>query len=111
MPCLFCEIVNKKRAANIVYENDNFIAFEDIEPKAPLHLLVIPKKHIPTVDHLGPEEGELMRELFLIAQKIAREQGVSKSGYRLIINVGKDAGQTVEHLHLHILGGRKLSWT
>ena len=108
--CLFCKIVNKEVPAEIVYEDDKFIAFKDAEPKAPLHLLIVPKKHIPSIDHLELKDKELIGELFLIAQKMAREKGVVSTGYRLIFNVGKDAGQTIEHLHLHLLGGKKLPW-
>lgn len=110
MNCLFCKIANKETLAEIVYEDDKFIAFKDIHPKAPLHLLIIPKKHIPSVDHLESKDQGLIGELFLVAQKIARAEGVDKTGYRLIFNIGKDAGQTVDHLHLHLLGGKKLPW-
>ncbi len=106
--CIFCKIAKKEIPSEIVYEDEKFIAFKDIEPKAPLHLLIIPKKHILSVDHLGLEDKELIGELFLTAQKIAREKNVVESGYRLIFNIGKDAGQTVDHLHLHLLGGKKL---
>ena len=103
--CLFCKIVNKESSADIVYENDNFLAFKDIQPKAPVHLLIIPKKHIPSINHLNLKDKELMGEMFLVAQTIAKNQKVDKKGYRLIINVGKGAGQIVDHLHLHLLGG------
>jgi len=106
--CIFCKIINKETPADIVYEDNNCLAIKDIQPKAPLHLLIIPKKHILSVDHLDSEDKELIGELFLVAQKIAREQGVAETGYRLLFNVGKDAGQTVDHLHLHIMGGEKL---
>ena len=108
--CLFCKIANKEASAEIVYEDEKVVAFKDIHPKAPLHLLIIPKKHIPSVDHLESKDQRLMGELFLVAQKIARAEGVDKTGYRLIFNIGKDAGQTVDHLHLHLLGGKKLPW-
>lgn len=110
MTCLFCKIVNKELPAKIVYENHQILAFKDTEPVAPLHLLIIPKKHIATLNHLEFQDKELIGKLFLVAQKIAKEQGVSESGYRLVVNVGRDAGQTVEHLHLHLLGGKKLPW-
>jgi len=108
--CLFCKIANKEVPAEIVYEDEKVVAFKDIHPKAPLHLLIIPKKHIPSVDHLELKDEGLIGELFLVAQKIARAEGVDKTGYRLIFNIGKDAGQTVDHLHLHLLGGKKLPW-
>jgi len=110
MECLFCKIVNKEIPAEIIYEDDNFIVLKDIEPKAPIHLLVVPKKHIPSVNHLELKDKTLIGELFLVAQKIAKEKGVDKTGYRLTLNVGKDAGQTIDHLHLHLMGGGKLPW-
>ena len=110
MGCIFCKIVNKEIAAEIVYENDKVIAFKDTKPVAPLHLLIIPKKHIPSVKHLSLGDRELIGELFLVAQKMARAKGVAKTGYRLIFNIGKDAGQTIDHLHLHLIGGERLPW-
>lgn len=110
MDCLFCKIANKEVASKIVYEDDRILVFEDAKPIAPVHLLIIPKKHIPTVNHLELSDKELMGELFLIAKKMAGEKGVSEKGYRLILNVGKDSGQTIDHLHLHLLGGKKLPW-
>ena len=108
--CLFCKIIKKEVSAEIVYEDDVFLSFKDIDPKAPLHLLIIPKKHIPSVNHLENEDEELMGKLILTAKKIAKEQGLFEKGYRLIINVGKEGGQAIEHLHLHLLGGKALSW-
>lgn len=102
--CLFCKIVNKEASSEILYEDDNFIAIKDIHPKAPLHLLIIPKKHIPSVDHLETTDKELIGELFFIAQKIARDQEISKTGYKLVFNVGRGGGQMIDHLHLHLLG-------
>lgn len=96
--------------AEIIYEEGEIIAFKDANPVAPIHLLIIPKKHILSVNHLAEEDKELIGELFLVAQKLAREYGIDKSGYRLIFNIGKDAGQTVDHLHLHLIGGKKLMW-
>ncbi len=108
--CLFCKFANKEIPADIIYEDDDFFAFKDINPKAPLHLLIIPKKHIPSINYLELGDKELIGRLFLTAQKIARGQGVFDKGYRLIINVGEDAGQTVDHLHLHLLAGKTLPW-
>lgn len=110
MDCIFCQIINKQLPATIVYEDNNFLALKDIEPKAPIHILVVPKKHIFSVNHLEDSDKELIGELFLVARKIARDQNTAETGYRLIFNIGKDAGQTVEHLHLHLLGGGKLPW-
>lgn len=109
--CLFCKIAKKELPSKIVYEDDNFFAFNDINPIAPIHILIIPKKHIPSVNHLTVSDKELIGELFLVAQKIARTEETAEIGYRLIFNVGESAGQTVEHLHLHLLGGKKLSWS
>ena len=106
--CIFCKIVNKEAPAQIVHEDERILAFKDIFPKAPVHILIVPKKHIETVAHIGPDDKELIGELFVVAKKIAKEQGVSETGYRLIFNVGPDAGQTVDHLHLHLLGGGKM---
>jgi len=110
MACIFCKIINKEVPAEIVHEDDKVLAFKDIKPVTPVHLLIVPKKHIPTINHLKQKDRELIGDLFLITKKIAREQGLSKRGYRLIINFGKDAGQTIKHLHLHLIGGKKLPW-
>ncbi|MDD2696590.1 MAG: histidine triad nucleotide-binding protein [Candidatus Pacebacteria bacterium] len=110
MECIFCKIVSKEIPADVVYEDDKIIAFKDIHPVAPVHLLIIPKIHIPSIDHLELKDKTLIGELFLTAQKIAREKGVDKTGYRLTFNIGKDAGQTVDHLHLHLIGGKELPW-
>ena len=109
MPCIFCKIAKKEIKTDIVYDDKKNLAFKDIEPKAPIHLLIIPKKHI-LVDQVEQHNKELVGELFLVAKKLAKKKGVSETGYRLIINVGRDAGQTIEHLHLHLLGGEKLPW-
>lgn len=102
--CIFCKIANKEIATEeIVYEDDKILAFKDINPKTSLHLLIIPKKHILSVDHVEIEDKSLMGELILAAQKIAR--GKKLSGYKLQINVGRPAGQIVDHLHLHLLAG------
>lgn len=101
MDCIFCKIASKEAPAKIVYEDENVIAFPDIDPKAPVHILIIPKKHIPSVDHVEIEDKTLMGELILAAQKIAREKGLD--GYKLEIYVGRSAGQVIDHLHLHLL--------
>jgi histidine triad (HIT) family protein len=108
--CLFCKIANKEAPAEIIYEDNKFVVFNDINPQAPVHVLIIPKKHIVSVDHSEKEDRELIGELFLVAQKIARKQKVAEAGYRLVLNVGRKAGQTVDHLHLHLLGGKTLPW-
>ncbi|OGZ18245.1 MAG: histidine triad nucleotide-binding protein [Candidatus Nealsonbacteria bacterium RBG_13_37_56] len=100
MPCIFCEIINKEKPTEIIHENDNFIVIKDIKPSAPVHLLVIPKKHIDSVAHLTPKDEGLMGEMILTAQKVAQEKNLNS--YRLRINTGKGAGQIVDHLHMHI---------
>ncbi len=110
MDCIFCKIANKEIVAEIVYENEKVIAFKDAKPVTPVHILIVPKKHISSINNLESQDKELIGELFLIAQKIAKEQDVDQTGYRLVFNIGKDAGQTINHLHLHLLGGEKLPW-
>jgi len=104
MDCLFCKITNKEAPSEIVYEDDKFVAFKDIAPKAPFHFLIVPRKHIVSIDHVEIEDKTLMGELILVAQKIAREKNLK--GYKLLINVGRGGGQIVDHLHLHLLSGR-----
>ena len=103
MECVFCNIVNKKIPADIVYEDEKIIAFKDVNPQAPIHILIIPKIHIPSVDHIGVKDKTLMGELILAAQRIAQQNNLS--GYKLLVNVGRDGGQLVDHLHLHLLAG------
>lgn len=102
--CLFCQIINKQTSADIVYEDDGFIAFKDIHPKAPFHLLIVPKKHIDSVNHLEQKDKDLMGGLILTAQKIAKKNNLT--GYKLLINVGREGGQIIDHLHMHLLAGR-----
>lgn len=94
--------------SEIIYEDDKVVVFKDVEPKAPVHLLIVPKKHISSINNLESEDKELIGELFLVARNIAKKQNVAETGYRLSFNVGKGAGQTVNHLHLHLMGGAKL---
>lgn len=101
--CVFCKIANKRAEAEIVYEDGKILAFKDINPKAPVHFLIIPKKHIPSVNHLEIEDKTLMGELVLAVQKIAKEMKLT--GYKIQINVGRPAGQIIDHLHLHLLSG------
>lgn len=106
--CVFCKIIKKEIPSEIVYEDDLVIAFKDINPKAPIHILIIPKKHIETVDHLNPKDEKLVGTMVYTAQKIARKLAVAQKGYRLVFNVKSHGGQIVEHIHLHLLGGQKL---
>ena len=108
--CLFCNIVAGEIPADIVYEYDSIIAFRDINPQAPVHILIIPKLHISTLNDLKPEHAELIGELILSAKDIAKKEGISEAGYRTGFNCNKAAGQTVYHIHLHLLGGRNFSW-
>ena len=107
MDCLFCKIINKEQSADIIYENAKIIAINDIAPKAPIHILIIPRKHIHSINHLETEDKELIGELFLVAKQIAKEQKVAKTGYKLIFNVGRGGGQIIDHIHLHLLAGWK----
>ena len=108
--CLFCNIINKSVPAKIVFENDSVLAFEDIEPQAPVHVLIIPKKHITSINEIEFEDKEVCGEILLAAKKIAKDLKINDSGYRAIFNTNEDGGQTVFHIHMHLIGGRKLKW-
>ncbi|HLA01109.1 MAG TPA: histidine triad nucleotide-binding protein [Thermodesulfovibrionales bacterium] len=110
MECLFCKIAEKKRSAKIIYEDDLSVAFEDINPQAPVHTLVIPKKHISTNLDLRHEDNDLIGHLFQVANKIAKDKGIADRGFRLVMNCNPESGQTILHIHLHILGGRIMHW-
>jgi len=110
MECLFCKIAEKKRSAKIIYEDDLAVAFEDINPQAPVHTLVIPKKHISTNLDLRHEDNDLIGHLFQVANKIAKDKGIADRGFRLVMNCNPESGQTIFHIHLHILGGRIMDW-
>lgn len=107
--CLFCKIAAREIPADIVLENDRVIAIHDIEPQAPVHILVLPKRHIATVNDLAPDDRSLVGELALTAQSLAREYDIADAGYRLVMNCNEGAGQTVFHIHMHLLGGGKLA--
>jgi len=108
MSTVFRKIINKEIPANIVYEDDQVLAFKDINPQAPVHILVIPKKEIPTVNDVTLEDEATLGRLFIVAAKLAKEMGIAESGYRLMVNCNRDGGQEVFHLHMHLLGGRSL---
>jgi histidine triad (HIT) family protein len=108
--CIFCKIIKGEIPSQIVYQDAEVLAFKDIQPKAPVHLLIIPKKHIPTLLNLTENEKENVGRLILVANKLAKENKIAESGYRLVFNCNQDAGQAVFHIHLHMLGGRQLSW-
>jgi histidine triad (HIT) family protein len=106
--CLFCRIVKKEIPAKIVAETDDCVAFRDINPQAPVHILVVPRKHIPTVKDV--KDPTIAGKLTQFAADLARREGIADSGYRLVVNTNADAGQTVFHLHMHLLGGRHMAW-
>ena len=108
--CLFCKIVEKKIPADIVYESENIIAFKDIEPKAPIHCLIIPKKHISTINDIDGSNSNIIGLMYEAAAQLARTLNVNKDGYRVVMNCNSNGGQTVYHIHLHFLAGRQLSW-
>lgn len=108
--CLFCKLVSGEISSDIVYENDEVIAFRDQNPQAPTHVLVIPRKHISTVNDLTAEDNNVVGEMLLAAKAVAAQDGIAEDGYRLIMNCNKGAGQTVFHIHLHVLGGRVMNW-
>jgi histidine triad (HIT) family protein len=106
--CLFCKIIEKKIPAKIVHEDDQTLAFDDINPQAPVHTLIIPKKHVVAVEDC--KDPGLLAHLLITCTKIAKQKGLTESGYRIVTNTGRDSGQTVFHLHLHVLGGRNMTW-
>jgi len=110
MNCLFCKIAGKKIPSKIVYEDERALAFKDANPQAPVHILIIPRKHISTVLEAKPEDNELVGHLFQIANKIARDKAVAERGFRLVMNCNREAGQAVYHMHLHLLAGRPMHW-
>ncbi|MGE5155187.1 MAG: histidine triad nucleotide-binding protein [Bdellovibrio bacteriovorus] len=107
---IFGKIARGEIPADLVYEDEDLVAFRDLSPQAPVHLLVIPRKPIPTLNDAGPEDAELIGKLFLAAARVARDAGIAERGYRTVVNCNAAAGQTVFHLHLHVLGGRPLQW-
>lgn len=108
--CLFCKIIAGKIPSKKVYEDDALYAFEDINPQAPTHVLVVPKKHIPTMNDLAPADDALVGQLYRAGAQLAQERGFAESGWRAVMNCNEAAGQTVFHLHLHVLGGRNFGW-
>ena len=111
MNCIFCQIIAGKVPSEILYQDEEVIAFRDINPVAPTHLLIIPKRHIPSLAHLSEVESPLIGHMVNIANRLAKGEGISESGYRLAINCGKQGGQEVPHLHMHLVGGRQLKAT
>ena len=107
---IFSKIMNREIPADILYEDDDVLAFSDVNPQAPVHFLVIPKQPIATVNDIQPDQAELVGKLVLAAQKLAKDKGIDEDGYRLVMNCNEGAGQTVFHIHLHVLGGRRMTW-
>ena len=108
--CLFCKFIRKEIPTRVVFEDDSCLAFEDINPKAPVHVLIIPKKHIGSINDMASEDQVALGQLAFVAQRIAQAKKIDQSGYRAVINTGPDAGQSVFHIHLHLLGGRPMAW-
>lgn len=108
--CIFCKIIDKKIPARIVYEDEYAIAFEDVNPQAPVHTLVIPRRHIPTLLDIKEGDNNLIGHLVKVANRIARDKGIAERGFRIVTNCNPESGQTVYHIHLHILGGRQMHW-
>ena len=107
MSCIFCKIINKKIPAQVVFEDEDVIAFKDIKPIAPVHIVIIPKKHIISIADLEDDEEVLMGKLIMTAKRIAEDLKISDRGYKLLVRVGKEGGQEIDHIHLHLLGGAK----
>lgn len=108
--CLFCKIAAREKPATVLYEDDQCVAFRDINPKAPVHALVIPRKHVASLNQAAPEDERLLGHLLVVAAQVARAAGVDGSGYRTVINTNADSGQTEFHVHVHVLGGRQFRW-
>jgi len=108
--CLFCSVVDRTIQSTIAYEDEQALAFQDIHPQAPVHILVIPKRHIQSVQDFESSDAPLLGHLLMVCVKLAKQKGISESGYRIVTNSGPHAGQTVPHLHFHLLGGRSMTW-
>lgn len=108
--CIFCKIVNNEIPSEKVFEDDKIIAFKDITPCAPVHIIIIPKEHINSANELTEADENIIGHIFVVAKNIAKDLGISENGYRIVNNCGKDGGQTVGHLHFHLIGGRNLNW-
>lgn len=110
MDCLFCKIIKGEIPAKLIYQDDKVVAFDDINPQAPHHKLIIPRKHISTINDLQPEDNELIGYMAQTAKKLAKDLDIADSGYRIVMNCNAGAGQTVFHIHMHLLGGRRMAW-
>ena len=110
MGCIFCGIAQGDVPARTILETDEVVAFHDLDPKAPTHVLVIPRRHVASIDAMAEGDEELIGRVFAAAKEVARQQGIADDGYRLVTNIGRNAGQSVDHLHVHVLGGRRMTW-
>jgi len=110
MDCIFCKIIKGEIPSTLVYEDERVAAFADTNPQAPTHLLIVPKKHIATLNELEESEADLIGQISLVAKKLAQEAGIANSGYRLVLNCNAEGGQSVYHIHAHLLGGRTMHW-
>ncbi|MGQ9462129.1 MAG: histidine triad nucleotide-binding protein [Candidatus Fervidibacter sp.] len=108
--CVFCRIVAKEVQSRIAYEDEDIVAFHDINPQAPVHVLIVPRRHIPTLNEATESDQVLLGKMILVARKLAKEIGVADEGYRLVLNTNRGAGQSIFHIHLHLLGGRPFHW-
>jgi histidine triad (HIT) family protein len=108
--CIFCKIVNKKIPTDTVLEDKKILAFRDINPQAPVHILIIPKEHYPSLNEIPDDQKELLGWILLKARQIAKKMGIAEKGYRIVLNTGRDSGQDVHHIHFHLLGGRRMTW-
>ncbi len=108
--CIFCKIINKEVPSKVVYEDERVLAFDDINPKAPIHILLISKEHFGTLNEIPEEKKDILSHLLLKARQIAQEKGIAENGYRIVLNTERDSGQEVFHIHFHLLGGRQMKW-
>lgn len=108
--CIFCKIINKEIKSNIIYEDEYVVVFPDINPQAPVHLLIVPKEHIPSINELTEKNKDLIFHIYMVVKKLTKKYSIDEKGYRLINNCGNDGGQTVPHIHFHLLGGRFMTW-
>jgi histidine triad (HIT) family protein len=108
--CVFCQIIEKRIASDMIYEDDDLVAFKDIDPKAPTHILIVPKKHISRIVEVDDEDAPLLGKMIVLAKDIAKENNFHENGFRITLNDGRDGGQTIFHIHMHLLSGRRLMW-
>ncbi|MGK0467994.1 histidine triad nucleotide-binding protein [Clostridium sp.] len=108
--CIFCKIIKKQILCELIYEDESVIGFKDISPKAPVHVIIIPRVHISNINDISEDESGVIGHIFIVAKKIAKDLGISETGYRIVSNCGENGGQSVQHIHFHLLGGRMLKW-